>query len=762
MLADSGLATKYWADAVQTAVYTRNFIPSSRAPHIIPMERWTGQRQDIAHLRPFGSTAYAHIPLDLAMSKWSPRSVKVVLIGYYGRDGYKLLNTENGSVVKSRDIIFEEGRTHLARAPTRTVFTNDTDPFTATSEDDVSTSPDPTPDPPKSLPDRMPTAPRPLQMTKLHSSPDADEENEAGPVVRELDIDDRPLALRREKRERKPSAKMMESLEYLKNASAHMATSEEEVWIPTTYKDAMMQPDLWMPPMAEELAMLKERGVYKVVPRPTDKNVVRSKWVYAPKFDADGVLVRRKARVVAKGFTQVLGEDYGETYASVARVESVRLVCAIAASRGMHLWQLDFVSAFLNSENTYKIYMEPPPGFEKGGEDGDDCVWLLLKTLYGTMQGAHDWANNLDRTFEGHGYYKSRADPQIRSRVVADEFTITSTWTDDVLGASTTTNGETRAKSELEVSYEIKDLGKAKYILGIRIDYDDANGTIRLSQRAYCERLLERFDMSDCRPRSTPLPAGITLNVDDCPSTEEERREMENTPYREALGSLMWLQVGTRPDLSFTINLLSRFANNPGIRHWNALKHTLGYVKGTLDYSITYYRDGNLRPHGYVDADYAGDSDTRRSTEGYIFFAAGGPVSWASKRQETVALSTVEAEYMAFTRATQQALWMDKFLDEVGLSPDRPAPIFADNNGAIATTKNNKNHRRTKHIDVKHHFVKEKVDSKLIEFTYIPSNSNLADILTKPLARDATLRCVRGIGLTDSTEWCADSGGVLG
>lgn len=267
--------------------------------------------------------------------------------------------------------------------------------------------------------------------------------------------------------------------------------------------------------------------------------------------------------------------------------------------------------------------------------------------------------------------------------------------------------------------------------------------------------------MADCSPNSTPLPAGINLTADDSPSTEEERREMEKIPYREALGSLMWLQVSTRPDLSFTVNLLSRFSNNPGILHWNALKYTIGYIKGTLDYSITYYRDGSLHPHGYVDADFAGDRDTRRSTEGYIFFVAGGAVSWASKRQETVALSTVEAEYMAFTRATQQALWMDKYLDEVGLSPERPAPILADNNSAIANSKNNKNHKRTKHIDVKHHFVKEKVDSNLVQFTYIPSKSNLADILTKPLARDATLYCTRGIGLTDFMGQCADPGGVL-
>lgn len=175
--------------------------------------------------------------------------------------------------------------------------------------------------------------------------------------------------------------------------------------------------------------------------------------------------------------------------------------------------------------------------------------------------------------------------------------------------------------------------------------------------------------------------------------------------------------------------------------------HTLAYLKGTLDYGITYHWGASIRPYGYVDADYAGDVDSSRSTEGHIFFVAGGPVSWASKRQETVALSAVEAEYTAFARATQQALWLSKFMDEVALTQEKPMNIFADNNGAIANTQNDKNHRRTKHIRVKYHFTKEMVAAGEIGFTYVPSAENLADILTKPLARDAVLRCCKGIGL---------------
>jgi len=181
------------------------------------------------------------------------------------------------------------------------------------------------------------------------------------------------------------------------------------------------------------------------------------------------------------------------------------------------------------------------------------------------------------------------------------------------LGVSTTPAGEVKAKEELRSSYEIKDLGEAKYILGIKIERTD-DGSIKLSQHAYSERVLERFGMAETKPCSTPLLPGITLSIKDSPETQDEADEMKEILYREALGLLMWLQVATRLDLSYTVNLLSHFAHNPRQVHWNALKHALSYVKGTLDYGITYFRNSSLRPFGYVDSDYAGDVDGQKAT----------------------------------------------------------------------------------------------------------------------------------------------------
>jgi len=247
------------------------------------------------------------------------------------------------------------------------------------------------------------------------------------------------------------------------------------------------------------------------------------------------------------------------------------------------------------------------------------------------MQGAHDWAENLDKTFERHKYYKLHADPQIQLEIHDDELTLTSTWTNDVLEASSTIEGKHLAKSQLASSYEIKDLGKAKFILGMQIDRN-THGDITLLQEAYCKCLLKRFNITSCLPATTPLPPGTILSIEDYPATPNEENKMKDTPFQEALGLLMWLQVVTRPDLAFSVNILAHFAHNLGKAHWNALKHILAYVQGTKHYGITYKGGSSLKPIEYVDSNYAGYRDTRRSTKGNIFLVASGPISWECKR----------------------------------------------------------------------------------------------------------------------------------
>jgi len=225
------------------------------------------------------------------------------------------------------------------------------------------------------------------------------------------------------------------------------------------------------------------------------------------------------------------------------------------------------------------------------------------------------------------------------------------------------------------------------------------------------------------------------------PKTDSEKKEMASKPYRPVLGSVMWGQLATRPDLLFAVSLLAHFQADPGIEHWKGLLHDIGYIKNTMDYSLTYSRDADLTPLTYVDADYGGCKDTHQSTSGYVFIMAGGAVTWSSKRQATAALSTVEAEYVeaeyvAMSRCAQQMVWMQTWLDEVEIEHNKPGIIRGDSRGAIALAKTTKDHRKVKHIDIRHHYLHELVKSGAVLFEQIPSADNLADLFTKPLARD--------------------------
>ena len=222
---------------------------------------------------------------------------------------------------------------------------------------------------------------------------------------------------------------------------------------------------------------------------------------------------------------------------------------------------------------------------------------------------------------------------------------------------------------------------------------------------------------------------------------------MEDKPYRSILGSVMWGQLTTCPDLSFSVSLFVRFQANPGIEHWNALMHVIGYIKNTLDHGLTYSHDADLSPTAFMDADYGGCRDTCWSTSGYMFMMSGGAVTWSSKQQAAVALSTVEVEYVAMSRCAQQMVWMHNWLDKVEVQYSSPGLIKGDNRGAIALTKNTKDHRKVKHIDIRHHYICKLIQSGTITIEQVPSEDNLADLFTKPLPRDQHHRLLAALNI---------------
>jgi hypothetical protein len=283
-------------------------------------------------------------------------------------------------------------------------------------------------------------------------------------------------------------------------------------------------------------------------------------------------------------------------------------------------------------------------------------------------------------------------------------------------------------KKELSSRFDIKDLGELSYFLGMSIVQKREEKVTWMGQPAYTQKLLTKTGMIDCKPVKTPVDPGHRLV-----KASEDEEALDQPLYQSVVGSLMYLATCTRPDIAFAVGMLARFSSKPKRSHWTAAKRVLRYLKGTNNLGILY--KGDLGMHGYSNADWAGDADDRKSTSGYLFLIAGGPVSWKSRKQSTVALSTAEAEYVALSTAIQECMWMQRLLSDLGNPPDGPTTILEDNQSSIAMARNPQFHGRAKHIDIKHHFVREQVSNGSMELRYCPTNDMLADILTKGLAQ---------------------------
>ena len=297
--------------------------------------------------------------------------------------------------------------------------------------------------------------------------------------------------------------------------------------------------------------------------------------------------------------------------------------------------------------------------------------------------------------------------------------------------------------------FKLKDLGPTSLLLGVRVERDWEKGTISLSQRKYAEDMLETYEMADCKPVSTPMDPGLILTKSMGSSTPEEQAEMRRRPYLPAIGSLMYMSTMTRPDISYAVGVLARFNSNPGLAHWKAVKHLFRYIKGTLDYKLTYGRaePGQELFLTYSDADHGGNKDNGRSTGGYVIMMGGAAVDWRSKLQPTVSLSTTEAEFVAASEASKSLKWMRNLLGELGHMVKGSSTLLMDNQSAVTVSKNPEHHSRMRHLDLKYFKLREDVESKLVSPVYVPTTEMLADIMTKALPRATVQYMVEKLGL---------------
>eukprot|EP00882_Tetradesmus_deserticola_P012471 GHRQ01013216.1.p1 GENE.GHRQ01013216.1~~GHRQ01013216.1.p1 ORF type:complete len:372 (+),score=127.55 GHRQ01013216.1:381-1496(+) len=364
----------------------------------------------------------------------------------------------------------------------------------------------------------------------------------------------------------------------------------------------------------------------------------------------------------------------------------------------------------------------------------------LIKTLYGLKQAPRAWLERLHRELDSLGFKPSEADPSLFIQTNKNSNTYLLTYVDDILIAAPDTATVQQIKDSLMTAFDARDLGETNHYLGINIIRDRGSGTIKLSQELMITKMIEQYGQTDARTLTTPLSPSIKLSAG-----EGDPLDTATYPYSQLVGKLMYLMVCTRPDIAYAVGALARYMSKPLMTHWQAAKGVVRYLAGTSKHGLTFGTSKDTLV-GYCDADYAGDVDTRRSTTGYVFMMAGGTVTWQSKRQQTVAASTTEAEYMAAASAVKEGLWLRKLLEGLNIQVGSIS-ILADNQSAIKLLRNPISSLRSKHIDVIHHFARERVMRREVTFTYVNTEDQLADIMTKALPAPKHNVCSSGMGV---------------
>jgi hypothetical protein len=519
---------------------------------------------------------------------------------------------------------------------------------------------------------------------------------------------------------------------------------------PLTYSEAISGKDKvkWKQAIDEEIKSLMDNKTFNPIKRsnlPVGGNIMDSKWVFKIKRNDKNEIERYKARLCARGFTQKHGIDYNETFAPVLKYKSLRILLSLAAVRDYEIKQMDVETAFLNGTLEEQCFMEVPEGFDYGGDK--DLIVQLLKSLYGTKQASHVWNVDVNKFIISTGFRRLSSDTCMYVKTSKNgNIIILSIFVDDIVIAYDTSDSkEWEAIKQLFMNkYKMKDLGNANFILGMKIIRDRKNKVLTLDQSVNITNMLKKFEMIDSKPVPTP-ESTFKLTRIQCHDniTNQDEKIVDRIRYMSAIGSLLYVSLGTRPDIAHAVNEVSKFMQNPCQEHWIAVKRIMRYLNGTINKCLVFKNNNtdikSLNIEAYCDADWAGDKDDRKSTTGVVIKLNGNTISWLTRKQKTISLSTAEAEYMAIGEAAKEITWINQLLTEMfdisnSNKIHKEITLYGDNQAALLISKNDVYHDRTKHIDIRHHFVRECLQQGLFKIKWIATENQLADIFTKGLS----------------------------
>ena len=779
LLADSGLPTSFWGDAVLTVQYLRNRLPTSALPaDTTPFEAFYKKKPDISHLRVWGCQCFAIIAPELR-SKGGPRRLECIFVGYdEHRVGWRLRDLKGGYHF-SRDVIFNESLNARLGSPQSSLT-----PSTPAQQRVKSITGKDYSSVLQLVSDRHVTR-RQLAHQVDEAGGDTQPRRSSRILARStLAVD--PAILLADFVSFVTLSSIVFSAppiislssqelcileEFLVNPSiALMTTTSNRNWDltkpPSSYADACARPDAaaWRAAMDREISSLHDMGAFLECDLPAGKKPLTLKWVYDHKIDSDGQIIagKEKARIVARGFRQ-RPEDFGETAAPVAKLSSIRLILAWAALKDLEIFQFDCKTAFLHAKLRHDVYSHSFPGWpiSRPGR-----VLKIIAALYGLRQSAYEFYMLFFSLLSGlgmvrcdvdHGVFFGEwvesPDPSVLMPSDGSPLTlIIPIHVDDSLGITNSTQLYLWFLRTLGENLHIVDLGACSKFLSILIIRDRAKRQLSLSSHLYVGELLAEWNMAQCKTAPTPLPVlpPKTLLKDNQPDDDIKPK------YQRLVGCLLYLSITTRPDIAFAAMWLGQYASKPTRSHFLLAKHVLRYLAGSASLVLSLGSlpllssklRGHLRVLGCADADWASDSMDRRSISGYCFFFNGSLISWSSTKQRAIALSSTEAEYYALTHALKEAIWMRIFCSLLKFPFTTPFPLFSDNQAALSLSTSESVSARSKHIDIKHHFIRSHIKDGSFSVNWIETSEMPADIFTKPLLPFLFNKHRQSLGLT--------------
>ena len=741
MLMSSGLPANLWTYAIACSVHVLNRTPRSSNPNSkTPYEMMFRRKPNLKYLRVFGCKVWAQVrDRKGKLGKLSVRSEQGRFLGYEpGMKGYRVLI---GKKVKlTRNVYFDE--TEVAILKSRNVH-HDVKKLKLASPlqmREIHTKHDEHHAP-------NPEAPSMNDDVIMNANPDRAEHDDVKHDVIDVPVDDDENAQDNDddrvhndgddddnddddsdndvgqeqkvypSRDRKMPTFFSPSPygDLMSHALQAFSVIEKE---PQRYEEACNDPK-WIEAMRYELGKLDELKTFDLVKVPPHTQPIKCKWVFKLKRDGLGKVIQYRARLVAKGFSQVKGRDYWEVFAPTCRYDTIRTLFAVSRTLGLRVTLFDVKSAYLYAKLSVPIYMDTPPGHPQHHLK-NYCV-KLNKTLYGLKQSGREFSIVLHKWLIKNGFVNAYADPCVYT---FKNEVIVAIFVDDILAACRTNGQVTQIEKILKAKFKVHNRGLCDQILGMRVR-QMANGTI-IDQTRYIDDMVKKFSDGKLRSASTPLDNSKPLmkrTVDE-PVTQHD--------YRALIGSLMYAAIGTRGDIAHSVSMLSRYLNDPSDAHYAQAMHVLRYLNTTRLQGIIYSgRADHVKLVTYVDASYATCRDTFRSTTGYVILIAGGAVCWKSRLQTNIAQSSTEAEYMAYRDVAQHVLWETNLLHEMNVELPKPYDVLTDSASAMKIVENRMFHNRTKHIAVRYHMVRDLVLKQILRFTKVKRVKNVGDMLTK-------------------------------